>query len=185
MLQVDGRYSKCLGVVCRMFVHMAYAALEKHETVEVRILQGNHDEHSSIALGYFLLAWFRDEPRVTVDVDPSLFWWRRFGKVMLGATHGHMAKPSQMAEIMAHRRAEDWGATKYRFAHTFHVHHSSKLVTEGGGVITETHQTPIPQDAYHFGSGYLSGRSLCAITYDPQFGEVARSRVVIQDQPAQ
>jgi hypothetical protein len=178
-LQVDGRYSKVMEVACRIFVHTVDKAMEKHRKVEVRILIGNHDEHSSIALAYFLKAWYRDEPRVIVDVSPSLFWWRRFESVLLGATHGHMAKPEQMASIMAHRRAEDWGKTKYRFCHTFHVHHSGKTMTENGGVITEVHQTPIPQDAWNHAMGFLSGRSLCSIVYDPEMGEVARSRVIV------
>jgi len=180
-LQVDGRYQKVVGATCRLFVRITDLALTKHRNVIVRILQGNHDEHASIAIAYFLAAWYRNEPRVTVDLDPSLFWWFRFGQTFLGATHGHEAKPEQMASIMAHRRAEDWGKSKHRFCHTFHVHHASKRMTEGGGVITETHQAPIPQDAWHFGSGFLSGRSLCAIVYDKQTGEVARSRVVISN----
>lgn len=176
-LQVDGRYAKVLGTACRLFARVVDAALAKHETVEVRILQGNHDENASVAIGYFLLAWYRNEPRVQVDVSPSLYWWRRFGKVLLGATHGHKAKPAQMPAIMAERRYEDWGQTRFRFAHTFHVHHAGVL--EAGGVIVETHQSPAAQDAYHSGEGFLSGRSLCAITYDERCGEVCRSRVVI------
>jgi hypothetical protein len=147
----------------------------------IRILPGNHDPYSSVAIAYFLLAWYRNEPRVSVDVDPSLFFWFRFGKVLLGATHGHTVKPQQMAAIMAHRRAEDWGATKFRHVHAFHLHHTSKFATEGNGVITEVHQAPVPQDAWHFGSGFLSGRSLQTITYHADFGEISRCRVAILD----
>ena len=179
VLQVDGRYAKVLGAACKLFVRMIDLALDKHKFVEVRILQGNHDEHAAIAISYFLLAWYRDEKRVFVDNDPSLFWWRRHGKTLLGATHGHMAKPGQMPSIMAHRRAKDWGETVHRFAHTFHVHHASKIVTEGEGVIVETHQAPVPQDAWHFGSGFISGRSLQAIVYDKEHGETGRHRVAL------
>lgn len=180
-LDVDGRYQKVLMTACRLVVRTVDACLRKHKHVTVRILPGNHDEHSSVAVAYFLLAWYRSEPRVTVDVDPSLFFWFRFGKVMLGATHGHEAKAKDMPQIMAHRRAEDWGATRFRYNHTFHLHHTAKTVTEGGGCITEVHQTPTPQDAWHFGSGFLSGRSLKSITYHKEFGEISRSTVAIID----
>ena len=136
----------------------SFAALRRHEHVTLRILPGNHDEHSAVAIAYFLLAWYRNEPRVTVDVDPSLFFWFRFGAVLLGATHGHTVKIAQMPSIMAHRRASDWGETKFRYCHGFHLHHSAKTATEGDGVICEVHQAPIPQDAWHFGAGFLSGR---------------------------
>jgi hypothetical protein len=180
-LQVDGRYQKVVGVAVRLMVRTADAALRRHERVTLRILPGNHDEHSSVAIAYFLLAWYRNEPRVTVDVDPSMFFWRRFGAVMLGATHGHTVKIAQMPSIMASRRAEDWGATKFRYVHGFHLHHSAKIATEGDGVICEVHQAPIPQDAWHHNSGFLSGRSLQAITYHSEFGEVGRVRTAIID----
>jgi hypothetical protein len=180
-LQVDGRYQKVVGVAVRLMVRTTDAALRRHQRVTLRILPGNHDEHSSVAVAYFLLAWYRDEPRVTVDVDPSLFFWFRFGAVLLGATHGHTVKIGQMPGIMAHRRAEDWGLTKFRFIHGFHLHHSAKIATEGNGVICEVHQAPIPQDAWHFGSGFISGRSLQAITYHREFGEIGRVRTAILD----
>ncbi|MBD9542973.1 hypothetical protein IB276_26360 [Ensifer sp. ENS04] len=181
VLQVDGRYQKVLMTACRLVVRTIDANLRRHGHVTVRILPGNHDEHASVAVAYFLLAWYRNEPRVTVDVDPSLFFWFRFGKVLLGATHGHTVKLKDMASIMAHRRAEDWGATRHRFVHGFHIHHSSKFATEGNGVISESHQTPTPQDAWHFGAGFLSGRSMQAISYHREYGEISRVRVAMMD----
>jgi len=180
-LDVDGRWPKLLETACRLKVRAIDAALERHDRVEVRELPGNHDEHSAVAVAYFLKAWYRNEPRVMVDTDPSLFWWRRFGKVMLGATHGHTVKIGQMPQIMAHRRAEDWGQTRFRYIHGFHLHHLAKTMSEGGGCITEIHQAPIPQDAWHFGSGFLSGRSMQSITYHHDLGEVSRVRVAILD----
>lgn len=180
-LDVDGRHQKGLEVAGRLMVRTVDAALRKNRHVIVRILQGNHDEHTAVAIGYFLLAWYRNEPRVTVDVDASLFWWHRFGSVMLGATHGHTVKLKDMASIMAHRRAEDWGATRFRYVHGFHIHHASKFQTEGNGVIMESHQAPIPQDAWHYGAGFLSGRSVQTITYHRNYGEISRVRVAMLD----
>lgn len=181
VLQVDGRYQKVLMTACRLVVRAVDANLARHGHVTVRVLPGNHDEHASVAVAYFLLAWYRNEPRVTVDVDPSLFFWFRFGKVLIGATHGHTVKLKDMPSIMAHRRAEDWGATVHRFIHGFHIHHSSKYATEGNGVISESHQTPTPQDAWHYGAGFLSGRSMQSISYHREFGEVSRVRVAMMD----
>lgn len=180
-LDVDGRYQKVVEAGNRLMVRTVDACLRRHGSVIVRILPGNHDEHSAVAVTYYLQAYYRQDPRVTVDTDPSLFWWHRFGRVMLGATHGHTVKIAQLPAIMAHRKAEDWGATKYRYGHGFHIHHTSKIATEGGGVICETHQAPIPQDAWHFGSGFLSGRSIQAISYHSELGEVARVRTAILD----
>lgn len=181
VLQVDGRYQKVVLAACRLVERTVDAARRRHEHVTVRILPGNHDEHACVAVAYAMHHLYRNEPRVTVDVDPSLFWWHRFGRVMLGATHGHTVKLANMSQIMAHRRAEDWGATRYRYIHGFHLHHTAKFATEGGGCISEVHQAPVPQDAWHYGAGFLSGRSLQAITYHKEFGEVGRVRVAMMD----
>lgn len=178
---VDGRYQKVIDVACRLMARTVDAALRRHKHVTVRILQGNHDEHACIAVAYFLLAWYRKDKRVTVDVDPSLFFERRFGLVMLGATHGHLAKLKDLPGIMAHRWAEDWGATRFRYGHGFHVHHKEKLVTEGNGCVCETHQAPIPQDSWHYGKGFLSGRSVQSITYHRDVGEYDRVNTMIMD----
>lgn len=180
-LQVDGRYPKVLETACFLMVRAVDAALRRHAHVTVRILPGNHDEHAAVAVAWFLFAHYRNEPRVTVDTDPSLFWWLRFGRVMLGATHGHTVKIADMPAIMAHRRAEDWGLTRFRYVWGFHLHHRAKYATEGCGVISEVCQSPVPQDAWHFGAGFLSGRSIQTITYHRAFGEVSRSTVAILD----
>lgn len=181
VLQVDGRYDKIIMVACRLVERTVALSLQRHEHVTLRVLKGNHDKHASVAVAYHLLGLYRNEPRVTVDVDPSLYWWARFGRVLLGSTHGDEVKIEKMPSIMAHRRAEDWGLTKFRYVHGFHLHHSAKFATEGGGVISEVHQAPIPQDAWHYGAGFLSGRSLQAITYHKDFGEIGRVRTAILD----
>lgn len=181
VLDCDGRHQKGLEVATRLMVRTVDAALRRNREVIVRVLPGNHDEHTAAAVSYFLLAWYRNEPRVIVDTDASLFFWHRFGQVMLGATHGHTVKLTNMPSIMAHRRAEDWGATKFRYVHGFHIHHTSKIATEGNGCICESHQAPIPQDAWHYGAGFLSGRSLQTITYHRDYGEISRVRVAMLD----
>jgi transposase-like protein len=176
VLDADGRHAKGIEVAQRLMVRTIDAALKHNGEVVVRILKGNHDEQSAVAIAHFLKAWYRNEPRVTVDLDQSLFWIYEFGKVMLSATHGHAAKLAKMPEIMSHRQPEMWGRTKFRYAHGFHFHHKEKMATEGGGVIMECHQAPIPQDAWNYGEGFISGRSMQTITYHKDKGE--RGRVI-------
>lgn len=174
-LDVDGRFDRVLLETCELFLDFVLCALQTHEKVIVRVLKGNHDPHPTAAVAYFLLASFRNEPRVTVDVSPSLFWIYQFGKVMLAGTHGHETKPPQMPGVMAARWPKIWGDTQFRYAHTFHVHHRAKYIHEDGGAIVETHHSPAPQDAWHYGRGFLSGRSLRSIIYHKEFGEFGGS----------
>lgn len=180
-LDVDGRYDKVFEVAARMTVRTVDAMLRRHDRVLVRILKGNHDHHCSVAIAHHLKAWYRNEPRVTVDIDPGLFWYHRFGRVMLAATHGHETKLQDLPGVMAARRSEDWGLTRFRYAHGFHIHHKRLLGFEAGAVVAESHQAPVAQDAWHHGAGFLSGRSLQTITYHRSFGEVSRAREAILD----
>jgi hypothetical protein len=178
-LQVDGRHQKVMLTACETLVELTNMILTNHEEVDLIVLPGNHDETSAYPIAMFLHAWFRNEPRVTVDLSPSVFRFREFGKVMIGTTHGHTVKAKDMPQIMAARQASSWGRTVHRFVHTFHVHHSSKPVDTIGGCIVETHEVACPQDAWHFNSGFLSGRSLQSICYDRERGEVSRVRVAV------
>lgn len=170
-LDVDGRYERVVQETCHMCADMVMAALQTHRHVLVRVLKGNHDPHASAAVAFFLQALFMNEDRVTVDVSPNLFWAYKWGKTMLFSTHGHTTKPAKMPGIMAARWPEMWGATKFRYGHTFHVHHREKFMEEDAGAIIETHQSPAPGDSYNYGHGYCSGRSLRSITYHKELGE--------------
>lgn len=176
-LDVDTRHAKVLQVAALYMVQAVDLALTKHRHVTVRNLPGNHDLQSAFTVTMALWAWFRNEPRVTVDVDPGYFWWWRWGLNLVGATHGDMAKMAQLPLIMAASRAEDWGQTKHRLVLTGHVHHKSAIET--GGVIVESFQSTSARDAWHSASGFRSGRSMTAITLHNLAGEISRQKVNI------
>lgn len=179
ILDVDSRWQKMLDTAIKLVAFQIELARQKHKKVIVRILPGNHDETTSLGVAFALKERYRETKQVVVDTDPSLFFWHRFGATMLGATHGHAAKLSDMPLIMANRKPEDWAAAKHRYVHGFHVHHKTQNIWEAGGVIGETHQSPSRQDAHHFAKGYLSGRTMQSITYDIEHGECARTTRVM------
>lgn len=168
-------YAVVLAEAELLLVHQVDLALRKYPRVIVRVLKGNHDPDSAIAVAHFLRAWFRNEPRVLVDLDDSDFWFYQHGEVFLAAVHGHAAKVSQMPGIMAADRPKVWGSTHYRYAHGFHVHHKTVGGDETGGAQWETHQAPVPRDSYHQQKGYRAGRSLPVVTYHKARGETGRS----------
>ncbi len=176
-LQVDGRYGKVFDAACRFFVRRINAVLLKHVHVDVRILPGNHDEHSALALAHYLAAWYRSDARVSVDTSPSAFWFYRYGHTFLAATHGHKARAAQLPGIMAARKPAVWGASTHRYAHTFHLHRGEKLAGECGGCTTEVHAVAIPQDAWSYEEGFIAQRKMQSIIYSPVEGETARYTV--------
>ncbi len=174
ILQVDGRYDKVLEVICRVAVRTVELALMSHAKVIFRALKGNHDWHIAVALVHFIRAWFRGNPRVEVDISPSLFWFYQYGNNFLAAHHGDQTKAESMPMKMASDRPDIWGRTKHRRAWVFHWHNSKRIRDTIGGVVVEVFESPIPKDAWHHGKSFLSGRSLCSITYDYERGEHSR-----------
>lgn len=178
-LDVDGRWSKVFGVGVRLMARVVELAAQHHGKTLVRILPGNHDLTTAIAVAHCLDARFHDDERIEIDLDPSLFWFHEFGQVMLAATHGHQARVGDLPTIAAGREAEMWGRTRWRYGHGFHVHHRSgkPASSEHGGMAWETHQSPAPQDAWHHGQGFVSGRTMQAITYHRAHGEMSRATI--------
>lgn len=176
-LDVDTRHSKVRKTAVMYMIFCVEKALEKHARVTVRVLPGNHDTTTAGAIALALWAWFRNDDRVTVDIDPSRFWWWRFGSNLLGATHGDQAKMQNLPMLMAATRSQDWGETKHRYIMTGHIH--TKTAMEIGGVIVESFQSTAARDAWHAGMGYKAGRSMQAIVLHEERGEIGRHRVVI------
>lgn len=176
-LDVDTRHQKVLVAAVRLLLWKIDLALSKFDRVTVRILKGNHDEQTAAAISVALAVYFDGHARVEIDASPGLWWFHRHGQVLLGATHGHTCKPEAMPGVMAAERSADWGATVWRYIHHGHLHH--KRAVEVMGVVAECFQTIAPKDAYHAGAGYVSGRSLTAITYHASRGESGRVMVNI------
>ena len=174
-LDVDGRFMKMFRVGVMVMRRCIESALERHETVHVINAAGNHDESSAQALAVALSIAYENEPRVTVDLSPSLFYYYRFGKVLIGVHHGHTCKAPALPGVMAADRAVDWGETKFRHWLTGHVHHES--VKEYPGVTVESFGTLAAKDAYATNGGWRSNRHMQAIVYHRGGWLVARSQV--------
>lgn len=170
-LDVDGRYPKVLRTAADMIISTIDMALQKHERVLVRMLPGNHDDRSTVALNLALDYKFDGHERVTVDASPSRIWWHRFGKVFLGATHGDKMKMNDLPLVMAADRPQDWASSTYRRIYTGHLHHERRL--EDGGVIVTCMRTPVAKDAYHSWERYRSGRSVYSETFRRDGSEAA------------
>ena len=177
-LDVDGRYCKVLSTGVRLMMDCIELALARHEFITVRNLPGNHDPHASYALTIALSCFYANNPRVTIDDDPGEWFFYRFGETLLGAHHGHKAKPEQMAMTMAAERRQEWGSTSYHWFLFGHIHHET--AKEVAGVRVESFQTLASRDAFHAGAGYVSGRSLSSITLHVEDGEWCRHRINIK-----
>jgi hypothetical protein len=173
-LDVDGRWAKVQQVGLRAKIHCIRRMLEKHQKVVIRINKGNHDGHSSYALALMLSCYFHNDPRVEVDLSPSLCWYYLFGKVLIGSTHGDTIKGKDMLAVMAADKPIEWGQSTHRHWYVGHIHH--KDVKEYPGGTVEYVRTLAARDAWHQGQGYRAGRDMQLIVLHREYGEIERHR---------
>lgn len=171
-LDTSGSRHKVLLICLRMIRRCIDAALEKHGTVHAIMATGNHDGESSEWLRICLAAIYEREPRVVVHTSPQKFHYYRFGKCLIGVTHGDTCKVEQLPIIMATDRPILWAATAHRHWYTGHIHHST--VKELPGCTVESFRTLAAQDKWHHWQGYRSERDLRLDVWHRDHGMVQR-----------
>lgn len=169
----DGRLFKIWRVTLRSLAALVYELLAKHEKVTVVNERGNHDEDTALMLGLWLEAFFQNNPRVDVQVDPRWRHYKEFGKCLIGTTHGHGPKSDKLGALMSTEVAELWGRTKFRKFYCGHLHH--KIVSkEHPGCDVEYFNTTAPGDAWHSLMGYHSARNIKVDIWHRNYGFLTR-----------
>ena len=151
------------------------AALEHHDLVTLDPQTGNHDGHTALLFALALEAHYRNEPRVSVIVNPAKRHYHEHGEVLICTDHGDTAKPEAVAGVMAAEQAQAWGRTRFRYVLGGHVHHMQRK--ELPGCVYESFRTLAPRDAHAAASGYYSGRDMHRIVYHAHRGEISREVV--------
>lgn len=175
VLDQDGRFSKIVQAAIRILRRVVDLALMRHERVVLVMAEGNHDLASSVWLRCMFKALYENEPRVMVIDSELPYYVYQHGKTMLAFHHGHLSKNEALPMVFAAQYPEVWGATKKRYCHTGHRHHSEEK--EHPGMIVVQHPTLAARDAYAARGGWISERQASAITYHAEYGQVARNTV--------
>ncbi|QNI37538.1 helix-turn-helix domain-containing protein [Edaphobacter albus] len=119
---MDSRFQKVYELSKAASRFAIDTALQKYGRVHVPIVPGNHDRLTSWHLGDYLATYYANCPAVTIDNTPLLRKWWEWGIVMLMWEHGDKGKFPDYGKIMASEMPEMWGRTKWREAHTGHLH---------------------------------------------------------------
>lgn len=173
VLDQDSRYAKLVYVAIRSIRRGVQKMLDVHDEVEIQVIEGNHDQAGMIWLRAALAAFYENEPRVYVDISPSILHRTKWGKTLLGYTHGHtMKKADTRLQAMATDFREEFGDSRYVYTHSGHWHHQT--VSECTLGIDEIHGQLGAKDAYAARGGWRSYRQAAVIVYSKKFGEVGR-----------
>jgi hypothetical protein len=176
IVDADSRYSKMAGVAVRILRRVVSMALEKHEKVVLLLAEGNHDLSGSVWLRVMFKALYENEPRVEVVDSERPYYAYQHGRTMLAFHHGHLKKKEQLPLTFAAMFPAIWGATERRYCHVGHMHHWDEK--EHSGMTVTQHPTIAAPDSHSARHGYVSDRSVTAITYHREYGQVAKNTVV-------
>lgn len=171
-LDVDGRHNRVIDLGVDLLANSVDALLRKHEVVKVKVLRGNHDEHSHIVLRVAMYQRYRNEPRVIVDDGKADLFHMAWGVSLIAAHHGDRSKPERLALEIADTCA-DWSTTRQRYVFTGHVHHAQ--VKDLGAIQWESLRAFCPRDAYAAGHHYSSRRQMQSLTFHREDGLVLRA----------
>lgn len=183
---VDSRPAKIFRRAIDMHVQQVEDALAVSEYVDVITVPGNHDEHTSVRLGEVIKAWYRNEPRVTVDSTHTLRKFYPWGDNLLMFTHGlevtrkreHLAflmldeAPDQGIDLREHRHREvitGHNHSKKRLEHAKRI----ESVSESRGVRIRSLPALTAVDYWHKKQGYAHTRAATGLVYRKSGGVAA------------
>jgi|TARA_R100000084_G_scaffold59210_1_gene25218 predicted phosphodiesterase len=140
--------------------------------IEIVMMAGNHDRHSSLALMMYLSAAYEDCDDVNIMITPNNRRYITYGNNLLGFTHGDgLNKKISMGSLMAVEARREWGACEHKIWFHGHLHH--QRLHEKDGVLIMQMPSLAGHDRYHARSGYTMAKAgLAAYFIDTEQGYI-------------
>lgn len=162
----DSRWAKSYTKGVNLLVDAINILKQAGVPVDVMVISGNHDVERSYYMGEFLRAWFNNDEQVTVNNGASPRKYYKFGKVLLGFTHGSEEKEASLPMIMASDIDSKavWSETVFHEWHLGHQHRKKgynynvkkdTIYNEELGVIVRYISSLSSSDFWHHKSGYI------------------------------
>jgi len=108
----DGTPAQIYIEGCRLMVEYVELLRAVCPKVILVLTPGNHDQGNSISLAMYLKAWYRNEDVEIRDSYESRQYYR-YGKTLMGFTHGDGPKLASLGPLMAHEARKLWGKTDH------------------------------------------------------------------------
>ena len=145
----------------RQLIQIGIEYLSTFAPVHVVVVQGNHDWERMFMLGEMIEGWFHNNPNVSIDNSYKARKYFKYGKCLIGFTHGNNEKVGDLPLIMAQEQSLHWQDTKYREFHLGHLHHKREIkyksTQEYKGIVIRYLRSLSGEDAWHNIKGYIGG----------------------------
>lgn len=90
--------------------------------VDVQVVWGNHDMHTTFCLGDSLECYFHNQKYITIDNTPVQRKYYRYGTNLIGFTHGDEETAQKLVGLMPLQVPDLWAATRVREWQVGHTH---------------------------------------------------------------
>ena len=143
----------------RQLIQIGIEYLTMFAPVHIVVVNGNHDWQRMFMLGEMLEGWFHNNQNVTIDNSFKARKYFKYGKCLIGFTHGNNEKAADLPLIMAQEQAAYWQDTKYREFHLGHLHHKREIkyksTQEYKGIVIRHLRSLGAEDTWHNIKGYV------------------------------
>lgn len=182
----DLRWQKTFDVGIRLLVDGINVLKKMGVPIEVMVIPGNHDFQRSYYMGSVLGAWFNNDTQVTINNHASPRKYFRFGKVLLGFTHGSEEKEASLPMIMANdiEAKPHWSDTTFHEWHLGHIHRKRNIkftvlekdrtLNEDLGVTVRYLSSLTGTEEWHHKKGFIGAvKAADAFVWNDELGLVA------------
>lgn len=148
-VQYKEMYLRGIEVLVKVITRLSEIA-----PVDVLMVPGNHDKTTCFQALLYLMAFYRNDKDVNVLEDFSDRKYYRYGKSLIGFTHGS-EEGKNIETLMQEEKGKDWGATNWHEFHLGHLHTES--VKTVNGIILRRIPSLTGLDNWHSVKGYKPG----------------------------
>ena len=169
---VDSNWYTAFSVAKSLYIDVIDRLLE---VADVHFVHNpsNHDWMIGTLLADVIETYYRDCKNITFDCNLQHRKYFKYGKNLIGTTHGDGAKNDILPILMATEEPVMWSETKHRYVYTHHVHH--KVAKDYIGVTVESLRSPSGTDGWHNRNGFCGvPKAVEGFVHHPEFGQIAR-----------
>lgn len=126
----DGQWWEMFENARRMYIQIVEAAKE-YADVTLVYVPSNHDKIMGFGIMDSLYSWYHNDENVIVSNYGKSVRHRKYikyGKNLIGLTHGDGAKNRDLTSLMQFEAKEDWGSCDFAYWYVHHLHHKYRIV---------------------------------------------------------
>ena len=177
----DGMWYDNFLIAKKIYIEMIEMLMQV-APVHIQYDPSNHDYTNGFFLADSILSWFNKCEGVTFNTSISHRKYFKYGKNIIGTSHGDGAKNADLPLLMAQEASEHWHECVHRYFYIHHIHH--KVSKDYGSVCVESLRSASGTDSWHHRNGYQwAPKALEGFLHHKDYGQIARLTHIFLSHP--